>query len=79
MAQFHYKIMQHDGGWAYSLNGAFSEAFPDYSAALAAVKRVVAEQHTIRDTTLIEYQDENGQWHTEVSEGSDAPDVDVRD
>jgi hypothetical protein len=77
MAQFHYKIVQHDGGWAYTLDHVFSEPFATRKAALAAVKRVITEQHTPGDTTQIQYQDEAGKWHTEVSEGSDRPDVDV--
>jgi hypothetical protein len=39
------------------------------SAALAAAKRVAAEH--------IEYQDETGTWHIELSEGDDRPDADV--
>ena len=45
MAKIHYKIVEHDGGWAYKLGDVFSEAFPDRAAALAAAKRVAAEQH----------------------------------
>jgi hypothetical protein len=77
MPAFHYKIVPHDGGWAYALNGAFSEPFASRAAALAAAKRVVAEQHVPGDTTVIEYETEDGVWHTETSEGSDRPDVDV--
>ena len=77
MAKIHYRIVAHDGGWAYTLNGAFSEPFPSKALALAAAKRVSAEQHAPGDTTHIEYEDENGRWHTELSEGTDRPDADV--
>lgn len=77
MAHVHYRIVQHDGGWAYMLDGAFSEAFPTRNAAVAAAKTVASEQHLAGDTTQIEYQDETGKWHSELSEGSDRPDVDV--
>ncbi len=69
MARIHYRIVAHDGGWAYKLNDVFSEPFASKSAALAAAKRVAAEQHIPGDTTHIEFQDENGAWHTELSEG----------
>ena len=55
----------------------FSEPFPSKAAAFAAAKRAAAEQHVPGDTTRIEYQDANGHWHTELSEGTDRPDADV--
>ena len=77
MARIHYRIVVHDGGWAYTLNNVFSEPFPSKSAALAAAKRVAAEQHVPGDTTHIEFQDDTGTWHSELSEGDDRPDADV--
>jgi Uncharacterized protein conserved in bacteria (DUF2188) len=77
MAKIHYRIVEHDGGWAYKLNDVFSEAFPSRAAALAAAKRVAAEQHIPGDTAHIEYQDEAGTWHSEMSAGDDRPDADV--
>ena len=71
MARIHYRIVAHDGGWAYMLNNVFSEPFPSKSAALAAAKRVAAEQHVPGDTTHIEFQDDTGTWHSELSEGDD--------
>lgn len=78
MASLHYRIVPHDGGWAYSFNGAFSEPFPSRALALKAAKAVVAEQHTPGDNTMIEYQDEQGAWHVEAAHGDDRPDVDVQ-
>jgi len=77
MIKIHYKVVEHDGGWAYKLNDVFSEPFRTRAAALAAAKRVAAEQHVPGDATHIEYQDETGKWHTELSEGTDRPDADV--
>ncbi len=77
MSKLHYKVVEHDGGWAYRLNDVFSEPFHDKAAALAAARRVAKEQHVPGDTTRIEYQDADGKWHTELSEGDDRPDVDV--
>jgi hypothetical protein len=77
MAHIHYRIVAHDGGWAYTLDNVFSEPFPSRAAALAAAKRVAAEQHVPGNTTRIEFQDEAGKWHAEVSEGTDRPDADV--
>jgi hypothetical protein len=77
MPKLHYTVVQHDGGWAYRLNGVFSEPFRDKATALAAARRVAAEQRVPGETTRIEFQDEAGKWHTELSEGDDRPDADV--
>jgi hypothetical protein len=77
MAKIHYRIVEHDGGWAYKLDDVFSEPFRTKATALAAARRVAAEQHIPGDTTNIEFQDEAGKWHTERSEGDDRPDADV--
>ena len=37
MSHVNYKIVQHDGGWAYSVDGSYSETFPSHDAALKAV------------------------------------------
>ncbi len=77
MAHVHYKVVQHDGGWAYTLNGVFSEPFQDKAHALAAARRVAAEQRIPGETTRIEFQDSEGSWHVELSEGDDRPEADV--
>ncbi len=79
MTKLHYKIVQHDGGWAYQLDGAFSEPFKTHDAALKAARRVAAEQHIPGETRTIEYQTSDGKWHTELAMGIDRPDVDVED
>jgi hypothetical protein len=77
MPKLHYRVVQHDGGWAYRLDDVFSEPFPTKASALAAARRVAAEQRVPGETTRIEFQDANGKWHTELSEGVDRPDADV--
>ena len=39
MSQVTYQIVQHDSGWAYKVDGVFSEPFPTHAAALAAAKK----------------------------------------
>ena len=79
MSHVTYKIVQHDGGWAYTVNGVFSEAFATRGIALAAARRVAAEQRTPGRTEVIEYETSDGRWHTETAEGSDRPETDVED
>ena len=79
MSHVTYKIVQHDEGWAYKVDGVFSEPFPTHAAALAAAKRAAEEQRVPGRTEVIEYEDENGRWHTETARGSDRPATDVKD
>src|SRR5215218_4640352 len=58
--KIHHKVVEHDGGWAYKLGDVFSEAFRDRTTALAAAKRVAAEQHVPGSAAYIEYRDEAG-------------------
>lgn len=79
MTQVTYKVVQHDGGWAYTVDGVFSEAFPTHAKALATARRVAREQRTPGRTEAIEFEDEKGQWHTETASGSDRPETEVQD
>jgi hypothetical protein len=79
MSHVTYRIVQHDGGWAYTVDGAFSESFATHAAALAAAKRAASEQRTPGRTEVIEYESADGKWHTETAAGSDRPETDVED
>ena len=72
-----YKIVEHDGGFAYTVDGAFSETFPSYGAALTAAQMAAREQSVSGDTVGIRWEDANGQWHDEISDGHDRPVTDV--
>ena len=65
MTHITYKIVRHEDGWAYTVNGAASSAS--------------AEQRQPGNTEAIEFEDESGKWHSEVALGSDRPDTDVED
>ena len=74
-----YEIVQHDGGWAYRVNGVFSEAYPTHSEALAAAQSAAAEQEIPGDAETIEYEDDKGEWHSESVSGRDRPHAVVKD
>ena len=78
MAKVIYEIVEHEDGWAYRVNGVYSEAFPSHDAARKAAERAAGEQHVPGDTTAISWEDENGRWHQELSRGSDRPETEVR-
>lgn len=79
MTHVTYKIVRHDDGWAYTVDGVFSESFPTHARALAAARRAAAEQRVPGQTETIEYEDASGQWHIERDPGTDRPDTDVED
>jgi hypothetical protein len=79
MSHVTYKIVQHDGGWAYTADGVFSEPFSTHAAALTAARRAAAEQRVPGRTEAIEYETPDGKWHTETAPGSDRPETDVED
>ena len=77
MTKLIYEIVEHDGGWAYRANGAFSETFPTHDAARAAAENAAAKQTVAGSTTGISYEDRQGQWHTELAKGEDRPETEV--
>ena len=72
-----YRIVEHDGGWAYKAGDVFSETFPTREAAQATADAVAAEQRVPGDDVAISWEDEAGRWHDEVERGSDRPEVRV--
>jgi hypothetical protein len=73
--RIHYRVVPHDGGWAYKLGDVFSEPFATRKQAMSAAHRVAHEQHVPGETRYIEFQDEHGAWHTELARGIDRPDA----
>ena len=79
MGQVTYKVVEHDGGWAYKLGDVFSETFPTHELAARAANAVAAEQRIPGEVAYIQYQDESGKWREEVARGDDRPAPDVVD
>lgn len=77
MSHLTYRIVRHDGGWAYTAEGVYSETFPTHDAARAAAQRAAGEQRVSGDTTGIVYEDAGGVWREELSDGTDRPATDV--
>jgi hypothetical protein len=79
MSEVTYEIVEHDGGWAYKVNGVFSEPFPTRADALAAAQAAAEEQQVPGSSETIEFEDEKGHWHTETVQGRDRPHTTVKD
>jgi hypothetical protein len=77
MSKVTYEIVEHDGGWAYRVDGVFSEPFPTHDLARRAAKRAAQEQVVPGEGRGISYEDEEGHWHDEVAAGDDRPETKV--
>ena len=78
MAKVTYRIVQHDGGWAYKVDETFSEPFPTHDQARRAAELAAREQHEPGSDVEIVYEDKQGRWHDEQSRGGDRPDTRVK-
>jgi hypothetical protein len=79
MAHVIYRIVEHDGGFAYKVGDVFSETFPSHEAAKRAATAAAAEQEVGGQTARIQYEDASGKWHEEVALGGDRPETEVQD
>lgn len=67
----------HDGGWAYQLDGTWSETFSTHEDALYAARDAAARQRVGGNDAVITYETAIGKWHTEVAHGDDRPETAV--
>ena len=79
MPEVTYDRREHDGGWAYKVDGVFSEPFRPMPPRSARAQAAAAEQKVPGDTEQIEFEDDKGKWHTETARGSDRPIPVVKD
>ena len=77
MTKVIHRIVEHDGGWAYQVDGVFSETFPSHSAAREAAQRAATEQTFREPGRTFSYEDKDGHWHDEVAAGDDRPETEV--
>jgi len=77
MSKVIYKVVQHDSGWAYTVDGTFSETFASHDAAKAAARAAAREQTAPGSDTSISYEGTDGVWHDELAHGEDRPETSV--
>lgn len=77
MAHVTYKVVPHDGGWTYMVDGVFAETYRSRDAAAKAARNAAAEQRTPGDMAAILYEGADGRWHEELADGEDRPEADV--
>ncbi len=74
-----YRIVEHDGGWAYKVGDVFSETFATHDDALTAAKAAAEVQQVSGETSGIQYETADGRWHEELAAGDDRPQTEVQD
>jgi hypothetical protein len=74
-----YTIGRHDSGWAYQLDGTWSETFGTHELALLAARDAASRQRVGGKDAVITYEGTNGDWHTEPVSGEDRPETFVSD
>ena len=79
MTEVIYRIVKHGEGWAYKVGDTFSETYASHDGALAAARRAAGEQRVAGETRGVSWEDANGEWRTELSDGHDRPDTRVED
>ena len=72
-----YRVVEHDGGWAYQVDGVYSETFASHEAARRAAERAAREQRISGEEAAISFEDASGRWHEEVVQGGDRPETEV--
>ena len=77
MTHVTYEVVQHENGWAYRVDGVYSETFRTHDEARRAAERAAGEQRVSGEETGIVYEDAGGRWREEIAEGDDRPDTDV--
>jgi len=77
MTRLVYEIVEHDGGWAYRVDGVYSETFRTHDEARRAAESAAGEQRLTGSDTGIVYEDSSGRWREEIASGQDRPDTEV--
>jgi hypothetical protein len=74
-----YEVVEHNGGFAYKVGDVFSETFATHAEAHRAAEDAAERQRLASGAETIVYQDDQGRWHNEVTQGDDRPDTEVDD
>ena len=56
-----YRVIKHDGGWAYQANGTYSEQFRTRDAARKAARSAAIAQAAANGTAPPPYEEKSGQ------------------
>jgi hypothetical protein len=62
MSKITYRVVKHDGGWAYRANGAYSAQFQTREAARKAARLAATAQASANEITPPSYEDKSGEW-----------------
>ena len=77
MTKVTYEIVEHNGGWAYRMDGVFSETFPSHDA---RARRPSARRESTSGARRIHRHPlrRQGRWHEGEAVGDDRPETEVK-
>jgi hypothetical protein len=78
MTKLVYCVIEHDGGWAYTVGGSISETFKTHDQARSAAERAAHAQMRGGDDVEISFEEPDGRWREEFAQGDDRPETEVR-
>lgn len=78
MSKLVYCVVEHDGGWAYTVNGSISETFPSHAVARTAAEKAAEAQHRTGEGVEISFEEPDGRWREEFARGDDRPETEVK-
>jgi hypothetical protein len=67
MNKITYRVVKHDGGWAYEANGTYSEQFRTRDAARKAARSAAIAHAAANGATPPSYEDKSRQWYDDGS------------
>jgi hypothetical protein len=67
MSTITYRVVKHEGGWAYEANGIYSAQFQTREAARKAAGLAATAQAVAHKITPPSYEDKNEQWYDDGS------------
>ena len=73
MADIVYNIVKHAEGWAYQVGGTYSETFRSHDSAREAARDAARHHSQSGQTVGIIFENSNGEWREELSDGTDRP------
>ncbi len=77
MTKIVYQIVEHDGGWAYEVDGVYSETYRSHDRRGGGEFARRANSGCRTRRTGISTRIAQGRWHEEVAAGDDRPETDV--
>ena len=79
MSEVTYEIVEHDGGWAYKVDGALSRCSRPMRQRSRQHRPPPLSRKPPARPKRLNTKTRKGKWHTETARGSDRPETHIKD